>query len=133
MSYYQNSTDSSNFFIKAKDIPSCYVAVVKAIEGEDEIVDESISTDDKVERIQDFLDSVNFTSEVDEEGDLLIDYEHNKAHSGENRILSVIAPFLEDHAYLEMEGSDNQKWRWVKLNGEIETKFAVITWPYLEK
>lgn len=133
MGYYQSAINNHNFHILIKDIPACYVAIIKDQDGAETVVDESVSTDMKIECIQDFLEKANFTSEEEDYDDnprLVIGYDHNKCLSTEDHILSVIAPFIEEEAYLEMEGEDNSIWRWVKLNGKISNEYPTISWAY---
>ena len=48
--------------------------------------------------------------------------------SGDDLIIfSAIAPYVEDGSYIEMQGEDDFRWRWVFKNGQCKEVAAKIT------
>jgi len=63
-----------------------------------------------------------------ENGDILgIDFEGEKL--GEDAVLfKVIAPYVDDGSYIEMQGEDGDQWRWCFDNGTMKEKHATVSW-----
>jgi len=56
-----------------------------------------------------------------------IEFAGEKLGSDEN-FFDVIAPFVTDRSYIEMEGEDSCRWRWWFSNGKMQTDHMRAEW-----
>lgn len=45
-------------------------------------------------------------------------------------MFEAIAPYVEDDSFIEMEGEEGERWRWLFKQGEVQEKYAKITYDY---
>ena len=65
---------------------------------------------------------------IDDVGDMR-DIEFLGEKLGDDEILfSAIAPFVDEGSYIEMDGEDGSKWRWIFSEGKCIEKSATISW-----
>jgi hypothetical protein len=112
---YHVFTSDSKFFIKEKNIKPALKAVRKELDSSYRSLFEAmveqrweIDPDD-----EDNIDHICFTGENLWDAD---------------KILKIIAPYVDSGSFIEMTGEDGDKWRYCFNNGEMKEIQAKITW-----
>jgi hypothetical protein len=78
--------------------------------------------------LEEALSIWRYCPEVDQEDNIIsVDFDGEKIGQ-EDEMFKVIAPFVEDGSYIEMQGEDGAMWRWVFKNGEMRTIEPRIEW-----
>jgi len=49
----------------------------------------------------------------------------------EETFFKTIAPFVRDSSFIEMEGDDDERWRWVFKNGQLYEQDSKLVWGEL--
>jgi hypothetical protein len=123
------------FRLKAEKIPET-IKAIKSLHGKEPISDSSGShfswVDNqfyKLNTIQELMAEFRWKPTTGENGDL-IDLEFTGQKLGDDEeFFDVIAPFVESGSYIEVEGEDNDKWRWVFKDGKMIRVTPKIFWP----
>lgn len=80
------------------------------------------------------FDAYRWELDFDEENNIsAIDFNGEKYWDDDNTLLKTIAPYVTDGSFIEMRGEDSEVWRWVYKNNAIETHYAELTFPTIEK
>ena len=80
------------------------------------------------------FDAYRWELDFDEENNIsAIDFNGEKYWDDDNTLLKTIAPYVTDGSFIEMRGEDSEVWRWVYKNKAIETHYAELTFPTIEK
>ena len=80
------------------------------------------------------FDAYRWELDFDEENNIsAIDFNGEKYWDDDNTLLKTIAPYVTDCSFIEMRGEDSEVWRWVYKNNAIETHYAELTFPTIEK
>lgn len=129
MGYYMNQREA-NFTIKKENVDKAW-NVLKELFSKD---DTSLSWIDN----QDVLNSKSFEQamsecrwdiEINEQGDYDSIYFNGEKYGGdEEAVLEIIAPYVENDSYIQMQGEEGEQWRWIFDNGEVIEKYATLIW-----
>jgi hypothetical protein len=66
---------------------------------------------------------------VEEEDGHISDIEFRGEKLGDDeRFFEALAPFVEDGSFIEMEGEDGSRWKWVFKDGSVSEKHARISY-----
>jgi hypothetical protein len=79
---------------------------------------------DKIKEIKGMLSA----TQDDKEYVIGIMFEGEKSDSTEEEMFNVIAPFVKAGSYIEMQGEDGARWRWVFDGETCKEKNAEISW-----
>ena len=142
MGYYMSMIDCS-FFIAKKDKG----AALKAIQelrpdnggggrfdpehGKLESWFSWVCTDEykSAKTLEDAVKAWRWRVEVDDDEDVVgICFEGEKL-GDDKHFLEAIAPFVRDGSWIEIDGEDDERWRWCFVGGEVRTTTPTITWP----
>lgn len=117
---YSANMLSSQFYIENKNKRAAYEAVKK--EYDKEAWMRSCRT------IEDVLYSSTYYVSLDSSNNIT-DIEFWGENTGhEDRIFSLIAPYVKDGSYIKMVGEDGDQWKWVFGNGKCEKVRPTVTW-----
>ena len=84
--------------------------------------------------LDDIIDAFGWDVDTDPEGNIISVYFLREKHFlreklGDEEILfEVIAPYVKDGSYIEMNGEEGAIWRWVFKDGKCVEKTPNITW-----
>lgn len=118
MGYYMSQQDS-DFRIRSKNVSSALKALRRSENGASLM---------GVNTLSDALQIYGFTVTSDENGDITdIYFEYDKLR-GQEEMLGIIAPYVQDGSFLQMIGEDDSMWRWVFRDQKLETIFPKIIW-----
>jgi hypothetical protein len=82
---------------------------------------------------EDTMGALDWPIAVDKEGNVYdIEFTGEKYHSSTEDLWELLAPFVRDDSYIEMEGSDGSFWRWVFENGHVQEVAGEVTFDYGE-
>jgi len=127
---------SKNFKILEKDIPEAFSAVmkVKPYYQSPEAASKKIKHFqhlpplEKLVEIADYAWGIRFDVK---DGEIVgTSFEWEKYTSAEKDLFEALAPYVVDGSYLEWNGEDGTKWRFVFTNGKMEEKWPRIEWDF---
>ena len=77
-------------------------------------------------------ENYSFHAELDDEGAITgLEFVSEKISFDEDRMFQEIAPYVENGSYIEMEGEDSTRWRWLFKNGKCTQVKALLQLPGL--
>jgi hypothetical protein len=131
---YNMSQDHSEFFIPADKVASA-VEAIQDLHGHETIkdgsgrhfswVDADFYTHDNPGLI---LQAWRWESEFDDDMNL-VGLQFEGQNLGDDNILfEAIAPFVKAGSYIEMNGEDGEKWRWIFDGKTMVEKTATVSW-----
>lgn len=131
MGYYMNMR-GEDFYMSLEDKLKAFPIVKASLLEERKTRTSPFSWvyDEEIENAQsldDILDAFRWTPDLDAEGNTVsICFDGDKL--GEDKIVfSLIAPFVQDDSYIEMNGEEGAIWRWVFQDGKCIEKDANIS------
>jgi hypothetical protein len=78
------------------------------------------------------MEELRWPIEYDTEGNI-VDVEFNgEKYWDDEVIFEAIAPFVKDGSYIQMQGEDGERWRWVFWNGRMRQITSHVLWDYCE-
>lgn len=84
----------------------------------------------KAETFEKAMDAWRWSVESERNnGDIDIIYFDGEKLGDEAVLFDIIAPYVEDGSYIEMQGEDGARWRWCFVGGKCVQKNAEISWP----
>lgn len=120
----------ANFSIKKENIAKAFEACktfADKIDGRNYVwVRNSVLKEAK--NISEFMDEWSWEPSFNVDGDIdNIQFTGEKLGE-ENKLLEIIAPFVETNSYIEMSGEDACIWRLVFKNGKVKEVTPKIDW-----
>jgi hypothetical protein len=136
---YCITQDDASFRIERKHVPAALEAI-KALGLRCEIDEESGErmktfawVDNKfadAETLESALLCCRWQAEYDKDGNIVHIQFLGEKLGDDVRLFEVLAPFVTHRSYIEMEGEDNERWRWVFWREELREEVPSLVWPY---
>jgi len=83
----------------------------------------------KAQSLEEAMTEWRYAPETDAEGNITgVNFDGEKIGQ-EDVLFKLIAPFVEDGSFIEMEGEDGCMWRWVFKGGLVKEVTPSIEWP----
>ena len=128
MGYYMNNRAVEGFIIKEENIEKA----VKALNdlGKSNI---KLSWVDSCElarskNIVDLMNECRWSGFINDDEDFELEYFTGEKYGSDETIFTFLAPYVEDGAFIEMQGEEGELWRWVFTDGTCKEKVPKIIW-----
>jgi hypothetical protein len=83
---------------------------------------------ERAQSLEEAMTQWRYCPQIDVEGNIRrIDFEGEKIGQ-EDELFAVLAPFVEDGSFIEMQGEDGAMWRWVFRDGTVKMVEPKIEW-----
>ena len=128
MGYYIENRAVEGFIIKEENIEKA----VKALNdlGESNVrlswVCEDVLANET--NIVELMDECRWNGFINDDGDYELEYFTGEKYGSDDTIFNVLAPFVEEGAYIEMQGEEGELWRWKFTDGQCKEITPKITW-----
>lgn len=124
MGYYMNQL-STQFVIKRENLPNVTKAI-KNLHGKETIGDSSgkhfswVSNHFyEINTAQLLLEAWRWVPKFDDNGDIIELKFRGEKWGDEKFLFEAIAPFVENNSWIEMEGEEGSKWKWVFVDKSL--------------
>lgn len=74
------------------------------------------------------MEEWRYYCEIDENGDLAMEYFAGEKIGDEDKLWARLAPFVEKDSFIEIRGEDNEMWRWVFDGKTVKEIRPSIVW-----
>ena len=78
--------------------------------------------------LQEAMLAFRWETSVNEAGDIVSICFEGEKFGDDETFFNALAPFVKDGSYIEMQGEDGGRWRWVFTDGKCKEIAATITW-----
>jgi len=143
MGYYIN-TNEQDFLLPVEHLHSAYEAMCALNKHDDLKRGGTYSADlDKREswyswmasnypeitnNILDIFEMLGFDIDLDDDGNIT-GLQYNNKDGAQDIFLAAIAPFVADGSWINWDGEDGDRWRFIYRNGRMKIVPAVVTYP----
>lgn len=83
----------------------------------------------KANSLEEAMTEWRYVPTVDAEGNITdVTFEGQKLGQ-EDVLFALLAPFVEEGSFIEMEGEDRSVWRWIFKGGVVKEVSPTVEWP----
>ena len=128
MGYYMEQSESK-FLLKNENKEEAIIAIKNLI-GKETCGDHFAYVGDysKLETLEEILIEWNWELLTDLNGDITSIYFIGEKYGDYELLFETISPYVEEGSYIEMNGEDFVKWRWIFNGKGCFKKYAMISW-----
>lgn len=129
MGYFMNQREA-NFTIKKEYVDKAW-NVLKDLFSKEDTSLSWIDNQDvlKSKSFEEAMSACRWNIEINERGDYDSIYFNGEKYGGdEEAVLEIIAPYVENDSYIQMQGEEGEQWRWIFDNGKVVEKHATLIW-----